>query len=99
MLETASGPNRLPTLKLLTSTRAASYTQLNSVLVYPWAGMLFKLTFNWLVSPTWMLEGVTMVSTVASPVIAVAVKEGTLAEVAVLVGMDVLSGGASGLVS
>ena len=56
-----SGPNNSATEMLLTSTRLASYVQVNSALVKPSAGTLFKLTVASAVSPTMMLPGVTTV--------------------------------------
>src|SRR5215212_8019306 len=56
-----SGPNKPATEMLLTSTRLASYVQVNSALVKPSAGTLFKLTVATAVSPTVMLPGVTTV--------------------------------------
>src|SRR5204863_4431661 len=57
----ASAPKRGVTAMLLTSINVALYVQVNSALVYPSAGMLFKLTVTTALSPTLRLVGLTTV--------------------------------------
>ena len=59
MAVAASAPKSDVTAILLTSTRLASYVQVNSALVYPSAGTLFKLTVTTALSPALMLDGLT----------------------------------------
>lgn len=56
-----SGPKRFVTTMLFTSTRLALYVQVNSALVYPSGGTLFKFTVTVAVSPTFRLVGLTTV--------------------------------------
>ena len=61
MATTASAPKRLVTTGVPTLTRLASKVQVNSALVYPSAGTLFKLTVTVAVPPTSTVVGFTTV--------------------------------------
>ena len=60
---TGSAPKRDATLMLLTSNKFALYVQVNSALVYPSAGTLFKLTVTNAVSPRLISLGLITVDT------------------------------------
>lgn len=73
MIETESGPKRLVITMLLVSTRFASKVQVNSALVYPSVGTLFKLTVARVVSPTPIFGWLITVDTYAPVVVGVEV--------------------------
>ena len=62
----ASAPKMLPATMLLASSRAESYVQVNSALVYPSTGTLLNVTVTKADSPAFRLVGVALVVTVGS---------------------------------
>lgn len=93
--ETVSAPNRLAIVMLLDSIRVGLYVQVNSALVYPVPGTLFKLTVMRPVFPATRFLGVATVQTNGTVGMAVVVGVGTnvlVGGAGVTVATDVLVG-------
>src|SRR5512133_2036645 len=82
---TGSLPKRPVTLMLLTSNKPRLYEHVNSVLLYPSLGTLFKLTVTRAVSPTSIICGSMLFATYGP--VKVGVGETTVVGVAVAVGV------------
>ena len=101
MATTASAPKRDVTVMLLTSTQPWAKWQVNSALVYPPAGTLFKLTVARVDSPRLIVCGLTVVDTNGPKSVGVADGDGKPPGVDVLVAVGkvpVGDGGVPGVV-